>query len=106
MTLTRTLSVIAATVVATTAFPVHALDADSHDAHHPAAQAEVRIAQASQSSQGMGMGAGMGGQAAMPGYADQMKAMQAMQKMKPMAIFAGSETGVPVAAQLARKFKV
>ncbi|ODV12964.1 MAG: hypothetical protein ABT20_03055 [Rubrivivax sp. SCN 70-15] len=101
MTLTRTFSVIAATVVATTAFPVHALDADSHDAHHPAAQAEVRIAQASQPSQGMGMGmgAGMGGQAAMPGYADQMKAMQAMHD-KMLAAKTPEERNALMAEQL------
>lgn len=34
------------------------------------------------------------------------QAVQAMEKLRPRAIFAGSETGVPVAAQLARKFKV
>ncbi|MCW5636687.1 MAG: hypothetical protein KIT17_25385 [Rubrivivax sp.] len=64
MTFARTLSIIALAAMATTAAAVYAAGADT------------RIAQATPPAQGMGMG--MGGPAAMPGYAEQMKAMQAM----------------------------
>ncbi|MEO7940491.1 MAG: hypothetical protein ABIR55_17820 [Burkholderiaceae bacterium] len=62
---------VAATTIAMTTWA--ASDAQ-HDSHHPASTATVQIAQAAAPAMGMGKG----GMAAMPGQADQMKAMQAM----------------------------
>ncbi len=76
MNIVRTLSIFSA--VATTAMvtSVWAASDAEHDSHHPTATATVQVAQATPTTSGMGMG--MGGAAAMPGYADQMKSMQAM----------------------------
>lgn len=79
MTPARTTSIIAITTLALLAAPAYAAGSDEHDAHHPAPPAGQRLAQAPQAAQGMGMGMGMAGTTAAPaGYAEQMKAMQAM----------------------------
>ena len=65
--------VVAATTMALSTWA--ASDAQ-HDSHHPATTATMQLAQTSAATPGMGMG--KGGMAAMPGQADQMKAMQAM----------------------------
>lgn len=82
MTSVRTISILTTTTLALLAAPAFAAGNDEHDAHHPAAAAEQRVAQAPQAAQGMGMGntiAAPSGSAAAPaGYAEQMKAMQAM----------------------------
>ena len=69
--LKTTLAVAAATIAMST----WAASDAQHDSHHPASTATVQIAQAAAAP---GMGMGKGGMAAMPGQADQMKAMQAM----------------------------
>lgn len=82
MTSVRTISILATTTLSLLAAPAFAAGNDEHDAHHPAAAAEQRLAQAPQAAQGMGMGsttaAPSGAAAAPAGYAEQMKAMQAM----------------------------
>ena len=80
MNFVRTFSIlttVAATAMVTSAW---AASAEQHDSHHPAATASIEVAQASPTTPGMGMGAGMGmaGNTAMPGYAEQMKSMQAI----------------------------
>lgn len=72
MTFARNISIIAAAAIAATVSSAYAASDDSHDAHHPAATAGQLVAQASQPGQGTG------GSTAMPDYASQMKAMQAM----------------------------
>ncbi len=64
---------VAATTIAMSAWA--ASDA-RHDSHHPTTTATMLVAQATAATPAMGMG--KGGMAAMPGQADQMKAMQAM----------------------------
>ncbi|MEP7282479.1 MAG: hypothetical protein ABI696_10920, partial [Rubrivivax sp.] len=76
MNLVRTVSILSTAAATTMAMSVWAAGDEQHDSHHPAATAPAQVAQATPSTPGMGMG--MGGTAAMPGYADQMKAMQAM----------------------------
>jgi hypothetical protein len=77
--LVATVITVAATSIATASW---ATGEAQHDSHHPvttaatAATATTQVAQATPATPAMGMG--MGGAAAMPGYADQMKAMQAM----------------------------
>lgn len=82
MTSVRTISILATTTLSLLAAPAFAAGNDEHDAHHPAAAAEQRLAQAPQAAQGMGMGsttaAPSGAAAAPAGYAEQMKAMQSM----------------------------
>ncbi|MEO6895551.1 MAG: hypothetical protein ABI218_02785 [Caldimonas sp.] len=76
MNFVRTISILG-TVAATTMAPsVWAAGDGQNDSHHPAASATTQVAQATHGTSGMGMG--MGGSAMMPGYADQMKSMQAM----------------------------
>jgi hypothetical protein len=74
MTFVRTLFAIAALTSTSLATSAWAATDDQHDSHHPATTSAVQVAQASAGGPGMGMRAG----AAMPGYADQMKAMQEM----------------------------
>ena len=58
MTSVRTISILATTTLSLLAAPAFAAGNDEHDAHHPAAAAEQRLAQAPQAAQGMGMGMG------------------------------------------------
>jgi hypothetical protein len=70
----RTISIFSAVAATTMGISALAASDAQHDSHHPAATATVQVAQAATP----GMGMGTGGMAAMPGYADQMKAMQAI----------------------------
>ncbi len=74
----RTISIFSAVAATTMAVPAWAASDAQHDSHHPAATATVLVAQATPTTPGMGKGMGMGSMGAMPGSADQMKAMQAM----------------------------
>ncbi len=76
MNFVRTISIFSAVAVTTIAMSAWAASDAQHDSHHPANTATIQVAQATAASPGMGMG--MGGMAAMPGQAEQMKAMQAM----------------------------
>ena len=76
MTFVRTTLSIAALGTATLTASAWAASDDQHDSHHPAQAATVQVAQATPAKPGMG--AGMGASAAMPGYAEQMKAMRDM----------------------------
>ena len=82
MNFTRTTSILCAVAATTMGASVWAASDKEHVSHHPAATASVQVAQATPAKPGAGTGAGMGmsgtGTAAMPGYADQMKAMQSM----------------------------
>ena len=78
MTYVRTILSIAALGTASLTASAWAASDDQHDSHHPAQAATVQVAQATPAKPGMGMGAGMGASAAMPGYAEQMKAMRDM----------------------------
>jgi len=78
MTYVRTISILTAVAATTMASSVWAASDKEHDSHHPAAAAAIQVAQATPAAPGMGMGMGMGGSAAMPGQADQLKAMQVM----------------------------
>ncbi len=74
MTLVRTFSSMAALTAVTLATSTWAATDDQQDSHHPAQTPAVQVAQATPGKPGMGMGAG----ANMPGYTEQMKAMQEM----------------------------
>jgi hypothetical protein len=74
MNFVRTISILGTVAATTMATSVWAASDKEHDSHHPAATAPVQVAQATPAAPGMGMG----GTAAMPGSADQMKAMHAM----------------------------
>lgn len=74
MTFVRTALSIAALITAPLAASAWAADDGQHDSHHPAATSVVQIAQAAPVNPAMGMG----GTATVPGYPDQMKAMQQM----------------------------
>ncbi len=76
MTFVRTTLSIAALSAATLAASAWATPDRQHDGHHPLQAAGIQIAQAAPAQPGMGMGSGTG--AAMPGYAEQMKAMRDM----------------------------
>ena len=82
MNFTRTTSILCAVAATTMGASVWAASDKEHVSHHPAATASVQVGQATPAKPGAGTGAGMGmsgtGTAAMPGYADQMKAMQSM----------------------------
>jgi hypothetical protein len=69
----RTVGVVAATMMAT---PSWAANETPHDSHHPAPAATVQVAQITAAAPDIGKG--MDGMAAMPAFANQMKAMQAM----------------------------
>ena len=76
MNFVRTISILGTVAATTMATSVWAASDGQHDSHHPAASTTIHVAQATPATPGMGMS--MGGSAMMPGYADQMKAMQAM----------------------------
>ena len=77
MTFSRSILIIALTTAAATS--TWAASDTQHDTHHPASATTVLVAQATTApTPGMGMGMGKGGMAGMPGYEEQMKAMQAM----------------------------
>lgn len=78
MNFVRTISICSAVAATTIATSTWAASDAQHDSHHPTSTATVSVAQAASNTPGMGAGMGMGGVAAMPGYEDQMKAMQAM----------------------------
>jgi hypothetical protein len=70
----RRISIFSAVAATTMTMSAWAASNAQHDSHHPATTATIQVAQASAATPGMGMG----GMAAMPGSADQMKAMQVM----------------------------
>ena len=74
MSFVRTISIFSAVAATTMGMSALAASDAQHDSHHPAATATAQVAQAATP----GMGMGTGGMAAMPGYADQMTAMQSM----------------------------
>jgi len=76
MNFARTISILTAVAATTVATSGWAAGDGKQDSHHPAATAPAQVAQAAPTTPGMGMG--MGATTAMPGYEDQMKAMQAM----------------------------
>ena len=76
MNFVRTISTLCTVAATTMATSVWAASEGQQDSHHPAASTTMQVAQATPATPGMGMGTG--GSATMPGYADQMKAMQAM----------------------------
>ena len=76
MNFVRTITIFSAVAATTIAMSGCAVSDAQRDSHQPATTATVPVAQASGATHGMGMG--KGGMAAMPGHADQMKAMQAM----------------------------
>jgi len=78
MKFVRTISIFSAVAASTIATSTWAASDAQHDSHHPATPATVLVAHAANATPGMGKGMGMGGMAAMPGYADHMKAMQGM----------------------------
>jgi hypothetical protein len=97
MNFVRTISIFTAVAATTMAPSVWASSDKAHDSHHPAETAPVQVAQATPTTPGMGMG--MGGAAAMPGYADQMKSMQAMHD-KMMAAKTPEERNALMAEQM------
>ena len=72
MNFVRTISILGIVATTTMATSVWA----ASDGQHPAASTIIQVAQANPATPGKGMS--MGGSPMMPGYADQMKAMQAM----------------------------
>ena len=81
MNFVRKISIFSAVAAITLTTSAWAANDAQHDSHHTAATATVQVAQATTpttTTQSMGRGMGMGGMGAMPGYTDQMKAMQAM----------------------------
>ena len=72
MTFARTFVSIAALTAASLTTSVWAASDDQHDSHHAAQTPAVQVAQVSATKSGMGAGA------ALPDYADQMKAMRDM----------------------------
>ncbi len=74
MTSTRTKSIYAFIAAFSIPLASHAATPDSHDSHHPTSADAVQIAQAMPANPGTGMGA----RVAMPGYTQQMQAMQQM----------------------------
>jgi hypothetical protein len=97
MTFVRTILSIAALGTATLTASAWAAADDQHDSHHPAQTATVQVAQATPAKPGMG--AGMGASAAMPGYAEQMKAMRDMHD-KVMAAKTPEERNALMAEQM------
>ena len=93
---TRLLATAIAVASTTMAMSTWAASDAQHDSHHPASTATVQIAQAAAAP---GMGMGKGGMAAMPGQADQMKAMQAMHD-KMMAAKTPEERNALMAEQM------
>ena len=97
MNFVRTISIFTAVAATTMATSVWAANDKEHDSHHPAAAATLQVAQATTATPGMGLG--MGNAAAIPGYADQMKAMQAMHD-KMMAAKTPEERNALMAEQM------
>lgn len=95
MTYVRTILSIAALGTATLTASAWAASDDQHDSHHPAQAATVQVAQATPAKPGMGMGPGT----AMPGYAEQMKAMRDMHE-KVMAAKTPEERNALMAEQM------
>lgn len=95
MTFVRTLLSIAAFGIATLTASAWAAKDDQHDSHHPALTATAQVAQATPAKPGMGMSAGT----AMPGYAEQMKAMRDMHD-KVMAAKTPEERNALMAEQM------
>lgn len=95
MTFIRTLLSTAALTTAALATSAWAATDDQHENHHPAATGAVQIAQAAPGNPAMGMG----GMAAAPGYADQMKAMQQMHE-KMLAAKTPAERNALMAEQM------
>ena len=77
MNFVRTISTLCTVAAATMATSVWAASEEQQDSHHPAASTTMQVAKETPATPGMGMGMGKGS-AMMPGYADQMNAMQAM----------------------------
>ncbi len=94
MTCVRTISILTAIAASTMVSSGWAASDEQHDSHHPAGTTSVQVAQATPATPGMGMGG-----AAMPGYADQMKAMQAMHE-KFMAAKTPDERNVLMSEQM------
>ena len=78
MNFVRTVSIFSAVAATTMAMPTWAASDAQHDSHHPTTTETVLVAQATTTAAGMGKGMGKGGMAAIPGAADQMKAMMQM----------------------------
>jgi len=97
MTFVRTILSITTLSAATLVTSVWAASHNRHDGHHPAQTATVQVAQATPAKPGMGMG--MGAEAAMPGYAEQMKAMREMHD-KMMATKTPEERNALMAEQM------
>lgn len=74
MTSLRTISIITSIATATMAGSPWAATDKQHESPQPSASAAVQLAQATPGNPGMGMG----GREAMPGFDEQMKAMQQM----------------------------
>jgi hypothetical protein len=99
MTFVRTFFSIATLTTAALATTACAAVDDQHDGHHPAQASTVQVAQATPASPGMGMAAGQSAGAAMPGYADQMKAMHDMHE-KMMAAHTPDQRNALMAEQM------
>jgi len=100
MNFVRTISIFSAAAATSMAMSTWAASDAQHDGHHPPTTATVQVAQATPTpGMGKGMGMGMGGMATMPGYADQMKAMQAMHD-KMMAAKTPEERNALMAEQM------
>ena len=95
MTFVRTFLSITALTTASLATSAWAATDKQHDSHHPAQAAAVQVAQATPTKPGMGMGAGV----AMPGAAEQMKAMREMHD-KAMAAKTTEERQALMAEQM------
>ena len=108
MNFARTISIFSAVAATTLATSAWAASDKEHDGHHPAATAPVQVAQATPATpakpgmgmgMGMGTGTGTGSSAAMPGQAEQMKAMQTMHD-KMMAAKTPEERSALMAEQM------
>jgi hypothetical protein len=95
MTFARSFSIIAAISVSSLVASAWAATDEQHDTHHPAATTATQVAQASSGNAMMGSG----GMSTMPGYSEQMKAMQAMHD-KMMAAKTPEERNALMAEQM------
>ena len=98
MNFARTISILSAVAATSMATSAWAASDKEHDGHHPAATAPVLVAQATPATPAK-PGMGMSGSAAMPGQADQMKAMGAMHD-KMMAAKTPEERNALMAEQM------
>lgn len=96
MTFARSLSIIAAISVSSLVASAWAATEDQHDSHHPAATAAAQVAQAASNGNSM---MGRGRMSTMPGYSEQMKAMQVMHD-KMMATTTPEERNALMAEQM------